>query len=231
MIRAIVFDLDDTLIDTTGQLVLPAHQEAAAAMIAAGLEASLDAVAEKRLDFARAAPLQEVDLRVAAHFGAKDVAAVAAAGHQAYFGRRVRSLSPWPFVEEVLQALSDRALYLVTAGFERTQRTKIELCDLARHFDGIEVVPVGGDKGVAMAKLVDGVPFDQCMAVGDRLDSEIEAARRLGMWAVRVAAGEGQYAIPQGPHQQPHYTIPSVEALPAVLADLEVGVRACLSTA
>ena len=223
MIRAIVFDLDDTLIDTTGQLVVPAHQEAAAAMIAAGLEASVQDVAEKRVDFGRAAPLEEIDLRVAAFFGAADVEAVAAAGHQAYFGRRVRSLSAWPFVEGVLTGLSDRALFLVTAGFERTQIKKIELCGLGRFFGGVEVVGVGADKGVAMARLLKDFDLADCVAVGDRLDGEIEAARRLGMWAVRVAAGEGQYATPQNPWQRPHYTIPSVEALPAVLADIDQG--------
>ena len=221
MIRALVFDLDDTLIDTSGQLVVPAHQEAAAAMIAAGLEASVQEVAEKRIDFGRAAPLEEVDLRVAAFFGSADIEAVAAAGHQAYFGRRVRSLSAWPFVEEVLSALSDRALYLVTAGNERTQRTKIELCGLGRFFADVQVVGVGGDKGVAMAGLLKDHDLAECLAVGDRIDGEIEAARRLGMWAVRIAAGEGQYASPQNDWQRPHYTIPSVEALPAVLADIE----------
>ena len=223
MIRAIVFDLDDTLIDTTGQLVVPAHQEAAAAMIAAGLEASVQEVAEKRLDFARAAPLEEVDLRTAAFFGAKDVAAVAAAGHTAYFGRRVRSLSAWPFVAGVLEGLSDRALFLVTAGFERTQRKKLELAGLERFFQGVEVVPVGGDKGVAMARMCRDFGFDSCLAVGDRIDGEIEAGRRLGMWTARVAAGEGQYASPQNEWQRPHYTIPSVEAVPSVIEDIEAG--------
>ncbi len=221
MIRAIVFDLDDTLIDTTGQLVVPAHQEAAAAMIAAGLEATVAEVAEKRIDFSRAAPVEEVDLRTAAFFGAKDVGAVAAAGHQAYFGRRVRSLSPWPFAAGVLEALAPRRLVLVTSGFERTQRKKLELCGLGAFFEAVEVVPVGGDKGAAMARLLEGTDLADCVAVGDRIDREIEAGRRLGMWTVRVAAGEGQYASPQNAWQRPHYTVPSVEALPAVIEDIE----------
>ncbi len=221
MIRAIVFDLDDTLIDTTGQLVVPAHQEAAAAMIAAGLEASVQEVAEKRVDFARAAPLEEVDLRTAAFFGAKDVAAVAAAGHTAYFGRRVRSLSAWSFVPAVLEALADRTLYLVTSGFERTQRKKVELCGLGPSFEAVEVVEVGGDKGVVMARLLSNFAFAECLVVGDRIDREIEAGRRLGTWTARVAAGEGQFATPQSAWQRPHYTIPSVEALPAVVQDIE----------
>ena len=38
-IRHLIFDLDDTLFDTFGQLVKPAFLEASAAMIAAGLNA------------------------------------------------------------------------------------------------------------------------------------------------------------------------------------------------
>ncbi len=220
MIEAIVFDLDDTLIDTTGQLVVPAHQEAAAAMIAAGLEGTVEARAARRMDFAKAASVEEVDHRVAAFFGARDVPAVVAAGHAAYFGRTVRSLDAWDFVPGVLEALGGLRLCMVTSGFESTQRTKLRLSGLEDAFEAIEVVPVGEDKGPAMVRVLDGVGFDRAVAVGDRLDREIQSARRLGMWAVRIAAGEGQYAIPQNPLQRPHYTVPSVEALPAVLEDI-----------
>lgn len=223
MIEALVFDLDDTLIDTTGQLVVPAHQEAAAAMIAAGLEATVEEVAAKRIDFARAAPIEEVDLRTAGFFGAKDVGAVAAAGHQAYFGRRVRSLTALPFVAGVLDGLSDRRLHLVTAGFEQTQRKKIELCGLERFFETIEVVPVGDDKGPALARALQGVAASASLVVGDRVDKEIEAGRRLGVWTVRIASGEGQYMKPLNDLQRPHYTVPSVEALSAVIEDIEAG--------
>ncbi len=221
MIRAVVFDLDDTLIDTTGLLVAPAHREAAAAMIAAGLEASLEEVAEKRIDFAKAAPVEQVDLRVAAFFGAGEE--VAAAGHRAYFGRSVAELEPFSFVPAVMEALSERTLLLVTAGFEATQRKKLELAGLVDYFDAAEVVPVGGDKGVVIARLLREreIPVEATVVVGDKVDGEIEAGRRLGAWTVRVAYGEGAAGVPQGPLQRPHYTVPSIEALPAVIEDIE----------
>jgi len=41
-IRAVIFDLDDTLYDCTGQLVESARRRAAAAMVDAGLPCSED---------------------------------------------------------------------------------------------------------------------------------------------------------------------------------------------
>ena len=61
------------------------------------------------------------------------------------------------------------------------------------------------------------------LVVGDRVDGEIRAARELGCWAVRVARGEGQWAQSPSPIHQPHYTVPDVTALPAVLEDIQLG--------
>ena len=63
----------------------------------------------------------------------------------------------------------------------------------------------------------------ETLVIGDRLDREIAAARRLGCWAVRVAHGEGSYSRPTTPDEQPHYTVPGIEALMAVLEDLAAG--------
>ncbi len=47
----LIFDLDDTLLDTWGQLVQPAARESCQAMIEAGLNADLEECIEKRTDF------------------------------------------------------------------------------------------------------------------------------------------------------------------------------------
>jgi putative hydrolase of the HAD superfamily len=224
-VRAVVFDLDDTLIDTSGQLLLPAHQEAAAAMVAAGLQATVEQVAQKRLDFAAAAPGPEVDLRVAHFFDCVDPEAAARAGHQAFYGRRVRSLDAIQGVHELLEELGrQRSLFLVTAGFEATQRKKVELTGLERHFEQVTVLDVlSQTKDAAFGAILEGEGLapQEVVAVGDRIDAEIAAARRLGLWAVRVLHGEGARLTPAGPEQRPHYSVPSVLALPLVLEDIE----------
>jgi FMN phosphatase YigB (HAD superfamily) len=223
-IRGVVFDLDDTLIDTTGQLLIPAHSEAAAAMISAGLPGSLEEVARKRLDLSRARPRESVDLLVARFYGVDDHAIVTA-GHEAFYNRAVRRLEPFEDAIAVLESLAEDHIVClcVTAGHPETQQRKLSLTGLAAHLTTVCVVPPGDSKEEAIAELMrehDLTP-EATVVIGDRIDREIAAARRLGCWAVRVDHGEGRFARPEVPDEQPHYTVPGVIALRAVIDDIE----------
>ena len=223
-IQALIFDLDDTLIDTAGQLLEPAHIEAATAMIQAGLAGSIEDVSQRRIELGRAHPGQSVDLLTAQSFGCTDPEE-ARAGHDAFYRRTVTRLDPFPEAPAILEALApDRRLFLVTVGHPATQQTKVELTGLARHFEAIRYVDIAApDKQPAIAELLTGIDPARAVVVGDRIDGELEAGRRLGCWTVRVDRGEGRWLRPKNPFQQPHYTIPGVEALPAILADIELG--------
>lgn len=227
LIKAVVLDLDDTLIDTTSQLVGPAHTEAAAAMIAAGLSGGLEEVARKRLALARAHPRESVDALVASYFGCDDVAVVRA-GHDAFYNRKVTHLEPFEDSIPVLQELGSRGTQrlLLTVGHPGTQRQKIELAGLGPHVDEVVIVDSREpDKEPALVRLLVGRSLDptSVVVIGDRIDREIAAARRLGCWAVRVDHGEGRFARPASPEEQPHYTVPGIGALPAVIHDIEEG--------
>ena len=223
-IQAIVFDLDDTLIDTAGLLLEPAHVEAAAAMIQAGLAGSLEEVAGRRIELGRAHPGQSVDQATAQAFGCTDPAVVRA-GHDAFYRRTVTRLDPFAEAPAVLDSLAPgRRLFLVTVGHPPTQRKKVELTGLERHFDAIRYVDIAApDKLPAIRELLAdaGIEPGGAVVVGDRIDGELEAGRRLGCWTVRVDRGEGRWLRPSNRFQQPHYTIPGVEALPALIEDVE----------
>lgn len=224
-IDAIIFDLDDTLVDTSGELILPAHQEAAAAMIAAGLQGTLEEVTQRRLALAAAEPGTSVDVRMTAFFRSADPEAVVRAGHDAFYGRKVARLSAMDGIHDVLEVLGARhRLFLVTIGHPDTQRTKVELAGLGRHFEAVVLVDIRTEtKHDAFAALLQerGLSPASVVAVGDSVEREIAAARRLGMWAVRVLHGEGEGRRIESPAWQPHYSVPGVHAVPAVLEDIE----------
>jgi putative hydrolase of the HAD superfamily len=222
-IEALVFDLDDTLVDTTGLLIEPADIDAATAMIGAGLQGSLEDVVRERKKARVADPPVDVDVTVALAFGATDPA-VAAAGRQAFFHRRVRALHPVDDAHPTLDALADRRLFLMTQGHPDTQRAKVALTKLGRHFEAISYVDHDTDNKLdALRRMVaeHGLSPEATVVVGDRIDAEIEAGRRVGTWTVRVDHGEGRRLRTRSRYQQPHYTVPGVAAIPAVLEDIE----------
>ncbi|MEE2830347.1 MAG: HAD family hydrolase [Myxococcota bacterium] len=224
---ALIFDLDDTLIDTTGQLLGPAHTEAAAAMIAAGLTGSIDEVAQARTTFARSHPGEDLERLVIECFGAGDPEAAAAAGKRAFYERSITRLDPLPEALPVLADLRARncSLFLVTLGHPATQRQKVKLAELEGCFDVVRYVDVAGDtsKEQVIAALMTEQQLSgaQTVVIGDRIDREIAAGRRLGCWTVRVERGEGQYFLPREAAEQAHYTVGNLEAIPSVLVDIE----------
>lgn len=190
---AVVFDLDDTLYDCMGQCVVPAHREAAAAMVAAGLPASVERTFEERM--ARSGAGEALDRAVAEALGAPDVEAVAAAGRRAFFDRDPGPVAPHPFTHDVLRRVRARArTALITTGIPRTQRLKIERLGLDDAFDVVLLHDLdrGGGKEALLRELLGERRLDpaRVLVVGDRPSSEIAAARRLGCAALRIRAGE-----------------------------------------
>jgi FMN phosphatase YigB (HAD superfamily) len=228
-IDAIVLDLDDTLIDTSGTLIEPAHRAAAQAMVDAGLRAPVEAVARARIDVARGRP-DRVDEAVAKHFAAgtdeERVAAIAAAGRDSFLRPDVDAVAALPGARETVAALRGAGfrLFLLTTGDVSIQRRKADRAGFADGFvDRVFVPPDGADKRAGLRQLIRYHQLDpaRTLVVGDRVDREIAAGRLAGCWTVRVLRGEGESQRPEAPEQQPHYSVPSVEALADVIADID----------
>jgi putative hydrolase of the HAD superfamily len=219
-IRRIIFDLDDTLFDTNGQLVDVASIESFRAMIAAGLNANLNDCLVKRREFIANDPRKDVYVQLKDHFGVKpdkDPLKVVEAGFTAFHNREIKEKiflfdNVKPMLEE-LQEIYD--LYLVTMGSPHTQKKKVELLELEPLFSEILYVNVTTDKNKTKAfqHILDSEPklSPEChLAVGNRIDSEIRDAKSLGMQTVLLLHGEYVNLKPQTPNEEPDERIKSI---------------------
>jgi FMN phosphatase YigB (HAD superfamily) len=201
--KAVVFDLDDTLFDCLGQCVAPAHREAAQAMVEAGARATVEEVLETRLALA-GMPGLDLDDAVAASFRSQNPVRVAEAGRRAFYDREPGGLTLFPHAADVLARVRGVArTVLLTTGHPETQRKKIAALGLSDAFDEVLLDDVFGrsSKEERLRELLErtGLAPPDVLVVGDRVDSEIAAASRIGMRALRVRGGEfGDRPTPPG---------------------------------
>ncbi|MFN5324473.1 MAG: YjjG family noncanonical pyrimidine nucleotidase [Bacteroidota bacterium] len=95
----------------------------------------------------------------------------------------------FPFVHEILGYLSDRVpMALITNGFHEVQRVKVRESRLDHYFDHVLISEQIGFKKPHQAIFLHAaslcaVPVDQCLMVGDNLDTDIAGALDAGMQA------------------------------------------------
>lgn len=170
----VVFDLDDTLIDTRNVL-LP--------------------LALKRVADATGIPIERLDPRgkrideVLARVGVTPEQREAAA--KAWYRPEVPPLTPFPGAREVLEALRGRVhLVLLTRGDPVRQKRKIEQCGLGPLFDEIVIRPIeapGSKRDDVEALLArHGIGASRCGVIGDDDRDELKHARELGCVAIKV---------------------------------------------
>ena len=218
------FDLDDTLLDTNGQLVAPAAREACAAMIGAGLDADLEPCLRERQRLAAERPREDIHLLLARQFGIRPDSgatfqSVRNVGYRAYFFREILpGITTFPGVYDLLDYLGRRyRLHLVTSGGPPTQRKKVAFLGLEPYFHGVHYVDTlaGEKKGSVFAELMHSEAAfpGQCFCVGDRVDREIREGKKLGMVTCHVHHGEFAGITPQTPEEMADYRIEHISAL------------------
>jgi FMN phosphatase YigB (HAD superfamily) len=223
LITTVVFDLDDTLYDCHRQRVLAAHRHAARALLRAGLnrharrKLSLARLVRLRLRlFREERTLETLDARVGARLGlgGRQAARLARIGNRAYFSYPVEKLHLFPDTRPTLGRLHRAGvrIYDLTAGLLRIQRAKVRVLGL-NHMTYIHKIYLTGllqgrGKARYLKRVLRADPDPRrVLVVGDRADSEIRAARELGMWTVRRLGGEFAHFRPRHRLERAHFSI------------------------
>jgi HAD superfamily hydrolase (TIGR01509 family) len=171
----VVFDLDDTLIDTRNVLLPAALARVSAAT----------GIPVERLD-PRGKKIDEV---LAGIPGVTATEREAAA--KAWYLPQVPPLTPLPGARELLQELRGRVrLVLLTRGAPARQEQKIAQCGLGPLFDEIVIraIEAPGSKRDDLEALLrrHGVPPARCAVIGDDERDELKHARELGCVTIKV---------------------------------------------
>ncbi len=231
MLRALFFDIDDTLYSST-RFAWRAREQAVEAMIRAGLRADPGRVMEE---------LQEV----VAEFGSNDdrhynrllqrlgsdaaaganPALIVMAGVIAYHETKWRELTITDEARRLLQDLVAAGVRLgvITAGLTMKQAEKVLRLGLEQYLDP-QLVFITDQEGIAKtnpklyrrAAARAGLEPGQTMHVGDHPLHDVDTAKRAGMIAV-LHHGSGKYAHLQG-GQEPDHRIESLDELRPILA-------------
>jgi putative hydrolase of the HAD superfamily len=210
-VRALLLDLDDTLLDYSGgadHCWAEACASVAAAVDQARLVAALGVARRWFWDDPARHRRERVDMlgawtKIAAHAleacgtRAPELAAAIAADFSA---RRRARMALFPEALACLETLHAHGvpLGLVTNGDAREQRWKIERCELARFFRAIVI------EGEVGAGKPDAVVYERALAslgvtagadvwmVGDNLEFDVAGSQRLGLHGVWIdRAGSG----------------------------------------
>ena len=205
--RAILFDLDDTILPGFARPDVAWREVVAALVDTARVDAVVEAIRAHSREF-WADPERHRQWRMTMPAARRRIvtdacAALAATGHAApdvataeeiadrFTGYLDDAISILPDASHVLDELRRRGLRLalITNCATAPQRAKIERFDLAHRFDHVQIeeeAGVGKPEPAAylraMAKL--GVAASETWMVGDNLEWEVVAPQRLGIFAV-----------------------------------------------
>ncbi len=225
MFRTLIFDLDDTLLDTTRLLIPQAEREACEAMIKAGLNANLEACLKTRRELIKTnlrAQIFEASVR---ELGVRDGAIekdVAQAGTRAFYEREVESnIYLDSAVTHLLEKMKTKYdLFLVTAGSVKTQAKKVEILKIAQYFKQIIYVDLSRGQTKAQAfeqvRELSGALPENILSIGDRIDTDVALAKSLGMKTCWVVKGEYAKLKPLSAFEEPDFQVKQVTQIESV---------------
>ena len=220
--KAIIFDLDDTLYDCTGSLLEASRKRAAKVMVKAGLPCTEEEayLMQKELS-EKYGPYHLVFNEMAKKFGRNNKFVDSAL--KAYNSNEVSDIKLFPDVIPTLKklALEKYKLFLLTTGIHERQQKKIELLKLKPYFD--EIIINDQEVGLLMEDCFEEIVKKYALnsgnvvVVGDRVRAELRIAKSMGMVTVQMLHGRFKIESASDDSNKPDYKIKQIFQLPTVL--------------
>jgi len=213
-IKAIIFDLDDTLYDCSGTLVVRGRRQVAKT-IARLINSSEEAAYQLQLDM-------EEKYGVKANIYEKIVSHYHLPGTYAqelleeFVHVDISDITVFPDVIDTMIQLKGRGyrMVLVTSGDKEIQRKKIDVLGLNnRYFDDIVITErnKGQPKKACFQEIMKryDLQAEEFVCVGDKIDDELTASKSLGMVTVMFEHGRhyNAYLKVQDKYIKPDYFI------------------------
>jgi len=211
--KSLVFDLDDTLLDTSHLLVPMASRNACEAMIQAGLHCELQECMRLRQSMAAELSHSEIFSQIVDKFGADDKDKALKNALEKFYRPYIPGALPlMPGALENLKNLAKNyRLFLVTMGDLETQNKKIKALDIEKFFARIFILDsFAGEKKEKAFRLIlqqENLSPAELLSIGNRLSSEIRDAKRCGSDTCYFAFGEHFGERVQFPEDRPDFTI------------------------
>ena len=213
MIRAIAFDLDDTLLDTSGLLVPAATQHSFKILIQHGLKLSLIECEKHRLEMIRTVSHKDVFLNLARLYGSEATQVVVPEAIAAFYEPPLPPALPLlPGARQNIDYLKNKyLLYVVTAGSEATQQSKVKALGIQNDFLKVYVIDSlhqqrKKDAFLEIIKL-HSISNNELLCIGNSLTSEIYDAINIGAKSCYFEFGDERGKISSVKSEQPDYHI------------------------
>lgn len=241
VLRAVFFDLDNTLVDYMGFKVASATA-AAEELVRRGFPDTFENLFRKIFEIyeTHGIEYQKTFYELIAPYKIKELVRAELfqqAAIRAYVQKKVEVLRPYPGAPEALQELHGMKLKLaiVTDAPRNKACQRLVMTGLDAHFDAIVTMDDAGREKphnapflLALRKL--GVKAGEAMMVGDHMDKDMAGAKRMGMRACHAIYGErdrengvrmaGMKSVRKRAVVAPDFTIDRIRDLPPLAARL-----------
>jgi len=221
-IKAIIFDLDDTLYDCTGSLIEASRRRAARALVEAGLPCTEDEIYAMQKELSdKHGPYHLVfDEIVNKYHADKSLVGIA---FKAYNSSEVTEIKPFPDVIPTLKELKEKGykLILLTVGVHERQEKKIQILGLKPYFD--DMVINDQEIGLLMEDCIRdligryNINAGESIMVGDKARDELRTAKSMGMVTVQMMHGRFKNEPIMNECDRPDYKIKRIFQLPTIL--------------